>query len=70
VLLTNRERLEKRFTPDEVAILDNIRLSNEIVSYLDYQINRGGISAYEAAETWSEHAPEFQNIFKHTHKGE
>lgn len=53
VLLANAKNLEKLFTPQEIMVLDNIKLSNEIVSYLDNQINRENKSAYEAAKTWS-----------------
>ncbi|MDQ7988332.1 MAG: glycine betaine ABC transporter substrate-binding protein [Candidatus Dactylopiibacterium sp.] len=51
VLLARADRLGV-FTPPQLQVLDNIRLSNAIVSQLDLAINRGGQTPEQAAEAW------------------
>lgn len=52
VLLAREDRLLQLFTPAQVAVLDRVRLSNQIVSELDYAVNRQGKGYDEAAEDW------------------
>lgn len=52
VLLANKDRLNKIFTPKQINILDKIILSNEAISKLDYMINREGLSEDEAVQKW------------------
>lgn len=52
VLLAREDRLLQLFTPEQAAVLDRVRLSNQIVSALDYAINREGKSYDEAVEEW------------------
>jgi glycine betaine/proline transport system substrate-binding protein len=52
VLLAREDRLLQLFTPAQVEILDRVRLSNQIVSELDYAVNREGKNYDEAVEDW------------------
>jgi len=52
VLLAREDRLQQLFTPAQVAVLDRVRLSNQIVSALDYAVNREGKNYDEAAAEW------------------
>ena len=52
VLLANKKKIEKTFTPEQIEILDEIVLSNEIISELDYMVNREGLSNDEAVRKW------------------
>ena len=52
VLLVNKKKLEETFTPEQVEILDQIVLSNEVISELDYMVNREGLSEDEAVRKW------------------
>jgi len=52
VLLVNKKKIEKTFTPEQIEILDEIVLSNEIISELDYMVNREGLSNDEAVRKW------------------
>lgn len=51
-LLARTDRLAQLFSAEQIARLDRIRLSNQIVSELDYAANRGGLSYDEAAARW------------------
>lgn len=58
VLLAREDRLSASFSIEQVAVLDNIRLSNSIISALDYAVNREGLSADEAAHRWIVNNPD------------
>ncbi len=52
VLLVNKKKMEKIFTPVQIEILDEIVLSNKVISELDYMVNREGLSDDEAVRQW------------------
>ncbi|MPY25916.1 glycine/betaine ABC transporter [Shewanella sp. YLB-07] len=52
VLLAREDSLNAHFTSQQIAVLDNIHLSNEIVAELDYGVNRLGLTEDEAAAKW------------------
>ena len=52
VLLVNKKKMEKLFTPEQIEILDEIVLANEVISELDYMVNREGLSDDEAVRKW------------------
>lgn len=58
VLLAREDRLRQLFTPEQVAMLDRVRLSNQIVSQLDHAVNRDGQSYDQAAAAWLDNAPQ------------
>ncbi|MGL5666865.1 MAG: glycine betaine ABC transporter substrate-binding protein [Shewanella sp.] len=49
VLLAREDRLTEHFTPEQIAVLDKITLSNQIVAELDYGVNRLGFSEDQVA---------------------
>jgi len=52
VLLVNKNKMEEIFTPEQVKILDEIVLSNEVISELDYMVSREGLTEDEAVRNW------------------
>ncbi|WP_415405787.1 glycine betaine ABC transporter substrate-binding protein [Sulfurovum sp. CS9] len=52
VLLVNKKKLNKIFTPEQIRLLDEIILSNQAISKLDYMTNREGLSEDEAVQKW------------------
>ena len=52
VLLARKDSLTFHFTEQEIQVLNNIELSNKIVSQLDYSYNRLDKSADEVAKEW------------------
>jgi glycine betaine/proline transport system substrate-binding protein len=52
VLLCSKNKIESNLTIEQIEILDNLILSNEIVSYLDYLVERKGLTEREAIEKW------------------
>lgn len=52
VLLARKDSLTSHFTEQEIQVLNNIELSNKIVSQLDYSYNRLEKSADEVAKEW------------------
>lgn len=49
VLLAREDRLTEHFTPEQIAVLDKITLSNQAVAELDYGMNRLGLSEDQVA---------------------
>ena len=52
VLLCSKNKLESFFTKDQIELLDNIILSNEIISELDYYHCKDGLTEDEAVRKW------------------
>ena len=52
VLLVRVKSLNTLFSEEEIKVLDNIKLSNAVVSHLDYLINRENKTAYQTAKEW------------------
>ncbi|MCB4752952.1 MAG: glycine betaine ABC transporter substrate-binding protein [Sulfurovum sp.] len=64
VLLANTEHLHALFSKEEIVVLDNIKMTNAIISHLDYQINRDDKTPYQAAKEWFDNTAECQQWFK------
>lgn len=52
VLLCNKNKLESICTKEQIELLDNVILSNEIISQLDYYHCKDGLSEDEAVLKW------------------
>lgn len=57
VLLARSDRLQDLFSAQQIAVLDRVRLSNQIVSALDYAVNRNHESDEQAAARWLDAHP-------------
>lgn len=52
ILLCDKNKIESLLSTEQINILDNIVLSNKIVSSLDYMVCKEGLSEDEAVEKW------------------
>ncbi|PMM34907.1 glycine betaine ABC transporter substrate-binding protein [Vibrio splendidus] len=52
VLLAREDSLYLHFSRQEISVLDNINLTNDVISEIDYSVNRLGLTEDEAAKKW------------------
>ncbi|WCP70186.1 glycine betaine ABC transporter substrate-binding protein (plasmid) [Vibrio tubiashii] len=59
VLLARKDSLYLHFSPQEISVLDNIHLTNDIISEIDYSVNRLNLTEDEAAKKWLQENTEY-----------